>query len=181
MCSIVDFEENYFDELFKEVIVKTWSLISRYGGTSVQEQTKKVGCWKFVQDNIESYNVIKNNYKSLQLRKRTRQEIDAAFREPIEKAVSCLNVMFTNNAVRDDLLSYGRFRRVIHKIDSGDEVSLDLVLSALDKVSADLDFTVVDKIKEVLSREFRDLNNSYVTTGLIDTVSVRQLIDRMNN
>ena len=175
------FEENYFDELFKEVIVKTWSLISRYGGTSVQEQTKKVGCWKFVQDNIESYNVIKNNYKSLQLRKRTRQEIDAAFREPIEKAVSCLNVMFTNNAVRDDLLSYGRFRRVIHKIDSGDEVSLDLVLSALDKVSADLDFTVVDKIKEVLSREFRDLNNSYVTTGLIDTVSVRQLIDRMNN
>ena len=41
--------------------------------------------------------------------------------------------MFTNNAVRDDLLSYGRFRRVIHKIDSGDEVSLDLVLSALDK------------------------------------------------
>ena len=175
------FEENYFDELFKEVLVKTWSLISRYGGTSVQEQTKKVGCWKFVQDNIESYNVIKNNYKSLQLRKRTRQEIDAAFREPIEKAVSCLNVMFTNNAVRDDLLSYGRFRRVIHKIDSGDEVSLDLVLSALDKVSADLDFTVVDKIKEVLSREFRDLNNSYVTTGLIDTVSVRQLIDRMNN
>ena len=174
------FEENYFDEVFKEVIVKTWSLISDYGGTSVQEQTKKIGCWEYVQNNIESYSQIKESYQSLQLRKRTRQEIDAAFRDPLEKAISCLNVMFTNAAVRDDLLSYGRFRRVVNKIDDGGEVSLDLVLSALERVSADLDFSFVDRIKEVFSGDFRELDNSYVTTGLIDTAAVRQLIDRVN-
>jgi len=174
------FEENFFDEVFKEVIVKTWSLISEHGGTSVQEQTKKIGCWEFVQNNIESYSLIEERYQSLQLRKRTRQEIDAAFRDPLEKAISCLNVMFTNDAVKDDLLSYGRFRRVVNKINDGDEVSLDLVLSALDRVSVDLDFTFVDRIKDVFSGEFRDLNNSYVTTGLIDTASVRQLIERVN-
>ena len=173
------FEENYFDEVFKEVIVKTWSLISDYGGTSVQEQTKKIGCWEYVQKNIESYSQIKESYKSLQLRKRTRQEIDAAFRDPLEKAISSLNVMFTNAVVRDDLLSYGRFRRVVNKIDNGGEVSLDLVLSALERVSADLDFTFVDRIKEVFSGEFRELNNSYVTTGLIDTAAVKQLIDKV--
>ena len=174
------FEENYFDEVFKEIIVKTWSLISDYGGTSVQEQTKKIGCWEYVQNNIESYSQIKESYQSLQLRKRTRQEIDAAFRDPLEKAISCLNVMFTNAAVRDDLLSYGRFRRVVNKIDDGGEVSLDLVLSALERVSADLDFSFVDRIKEVFSGDFRELDNSYVTTGLIDTAAVRQLIDRVN-
>ena len=173
------FEENYFDEVFKEIIVKTWSLISDYGGTSVQEQTKKIGCWEYVQKNIESYSQIKESYKSLQLRKRTRQEIDAAFRDPLEKAISSLNVMFTNAVVRDDLLSYGRFRRVVNKIDNGGEVSLDLVLSALERVSADLDFTFVDRIKEVFSGEFRELNNSYVTTGLIDTAAVKQLIDKV--
>jgi hypothetical protein len=173
------FEENYFDEIFKEVIVKTWSLISDYGGTSVQEQTKKIGCWEYVQKNIESYSQIKESYKSLQLRKRTRQEIDAAFRDPLEKAISSLNVMFTNAVVRDDLLSYGRFRRVVNKIDNGGEVSLDLVLSALERVSADLDFTFVDRIKEVFSGEFRELNNSYVTTGLIDTAAVKQLIAKV--
>ena len=173
------FEENYFDEVFKEVIVKTWSFISDYGGTSVQEQTKKIGCWEYVQKNIESYSQIKESYKSLQLRKRTRQEIDAAFRDPLEKAISSLNVMFTNAVVRDDLLSYGRFRRVVNKIDNGGEVSLDLVLSALERVSADLDFTFVDRIKEVFSGEFRELNNSYVTTGLIDTAAVKQLIDKV--
>ena len=173
------FEENYFDEVFKEVIVKTWSLISVYGETSVQEQTKKIGCWEYVQKNIESYSQIKESYKSLQLRKRTRQEIDAAFRDPLEKAISSLNVMFTNAVVRDDLLSYGRFRRVVNKIDNGGEVSLDLVLSALERVSADLDFTFVDRIKEVFSGEFRELNNSYVTTGLIDTAAVKQLIDKV--
>ena len=173
------FEENYFDEVFKEVIVKTWSLISDYGGTSVQEQTKKIGCWEYVQKNIESYSQIKESYKSLQLRKRTRQEIDAAFRDPLEKAISSLNVMYTNTVVRDDLLSYGRFRRVVNKIDNGGEVSLDLVLSALERVSADLDFTFVDRIKEVFSGEFRELNNSYVTTGLIDTAAVKQLIDKV--
>lgn len=174
------FEENYFDEVFKEVIVKTWSLISDYGGTSVQEQTKKIGCWEYVQKNIESYSQIKESYKSLQLRKRTRQEIDTAFRDPLEKAISSLNVMFTNAVVRDDLLSYGRFRRVVNKIDDGGEVSLDLVLSALERVSTDLDFSFVDRIKEVFSGDFRELNNSYVTTGLIDTAAVRQLIDRVN-
>lgn len=174
------FEENYFDEVFKEVIVKTWSLISDYGGTSVQEQTKKIGCWEYVQKNIESYSQIKESYKSLQLRKRTRQEIDAAFRDPLEKAISSLNVVFTNAVVRDDLLSYGRFRRVVNKIDDGGEVSLDLVLSALERVSTDLDFSFVDRIKEVFSGDFRELNNSYVTTGLIDTAAVRQLIDRVN-
>ncbi len=174
------FEENYFDEVFKEIIVKTWSLISDYGGTSVQEQTKKIGCWEYVQNNIESYSQIKESYQSLQLRKRTRQEIDAAFRDPLEKAISCLNVMFTNAAVRDDLLSYGRFRRVVNKIDDGGEVSLDLVLSALERVSADLDFSFVDRIKEVFSGDFRELDNSYVTTGLIDTAAVRQLIHRVN-
>lgn len=173
------FEESYFDEVFKEVIVKTWSLISDYGGTSVQEQTKKIGCWEYVQKNIECYSQIKKNYQSLQLRKRTRQEIDAAFRDPLEKAISSLNVMFTNAVVRDDLLSYGRFRRVVNKIDNGGEVSLDLVLSALERVSADLDFTFVDRIKEVFSGEFRELNNSYVTTGLIDTAAVKQLIDKV--
>ena len=159
--------------------MKTWSLISDYGGTSVQEQTKKIGCWEYVQKNIESYSQIKESYKSLQLRKRTRQEIDAAFRDPLEKAISSLNVMYTNTVVRDDLLSYGRFRRVVNKIDNGGEVSLDLVLSALERVSADLDFTFVDRIKEVFSGEFRELNNSYVTTGLIDTAAVKQLIDKV--
>ena len=105
---------------------------------------------------------------------------NAAFRDPLEKAISSLNVMYTNDTVRHDLLSYGRFRRVVHKIDNGDEVSLDLVLSALDKVSADLDFEFVDRIKEAFSGEFRDLNNSYVTTGLIDTALVRQLIEQVN-
>jgi hypothetical protein len=174
------FEENYFDEVFKEVIMKTWSLISEYGGTSVQEQTKKIGCWEFVQNNINSYSQIEERYKLLQLRKRSRQEIDAAFRDPLEKAISCINVMFTDDAVRDDLLSYGRFRRVVNKINDGKEVSLDLVLSSLDRVSVDLDFAFVDRIKEVFSGEFKDLNNAYVTTGLIDTASVRHLIDRVN-
>ena len=174
------FEESYFDEVFKEVIVKTWSLISDYGGTSVQEQTKKIGCWEYVQKNIESYSQIKKSYQSLQLRKRTRQEIDAAFRDPLEKAISCLNVMFTNDAVRDDLLSYGKFRRVVNKIDNGGEVSLDLVLSALERVSADLDFSFVDRIKKVFSGDFRELNNSYVTTGFIDTAAVKLLIDKVD-
>lgn len=174
------FEESYFDEVFKDIIVKTWSHISEFGGTSVQEQTKKVACWNYVQDKIKTYDEIRDKYKSLQLRKRTRQEIDGAFREPIEKAVSCLNVMFTNNAVRDELLSYGRFRRVVHKIDNGGQVTLDLVLSALDKVSTDLDFDVVDRIKDVFSIEFRDLSDSCKTTGFIDTMAVRQLIDSVN-
>ena len=87
--------------------------------------------------------------------------------------------MFTNAVVRDDLMSYGRFRRVVNKIDNGGEVSLDLVLSALESVSADLDFTFVDRIKEVFPGEFRELNNSYVTTGLINTAAVKQLIDKV--
>ena len=173
------FEENYFDEVLREIIVTTWSLISEYGGTSVQEQTKKEGCWTFVQENVESYVEIKNRYKSLQFRKRTRQEINTAFRDPMEKTISYIYAMYSDKVVRSDLLSYGRFKRVVQKIDAGNEVSLDLVLSALDRVSVDLNFSLVDRIKEEFAGEFKDLNNSYVTTGLIDTAFVKELIGRI--
>ena len=172
------FEENYFDEVFKEIIVTTWSLLSKYGGTSVQEQTKKIGCWEYVQNNIDRYDKIKDRYQSLQLRKRARHEIDAAFSDPMEKAICCLSILFTNEMVRGELLSYGRFKRIVPKIDNGDDISFDLVLSALDRVAVDLDFTIVDKVKAEFSREFSDLKNSYVTTGLIDTGVVRQLLQR---
>ena len=59
-------------------------------------------------------------------------------------------------------------------------MTLDLVLNALDKVSTDLDFDVVDRIKDVFLAEFRDLSDSCKTTGLIDTIAVRQLIDSVN-
>lgn len=46
------FPEDYFDNFLRYTIKKIWQQLERYGGTSVQEQTKKPDAWNFVKENV---------------------------------------------------------------------------------------------------------------------------------
>jgi hypothetical protein len=45
------FEENEFDEILKGCIKSVWIPMTEFGGVSVQEQSKKSGCWDLVKQN----------------------------------------------------------------------------------------------------------------------------------
>lgn len=64
--------ESYFDEILKECIKAVWIPMTQFGGMSVQEQSKKQGCWKAVCSNtvlksniideINEYSISKEEY-----------------------------------------------------------------------------------------------------------------------
>jgi hypothetical protein len=41
------------DKILEHFIIRTWDQIAAYGNTSAQEQTKKLECWDYVQNNIK--------------------------------------------------------------------------------------------------------------------------------
>ena len=75
------YEENYFDEILKGCIRAVWIPMTAFGGMSVQEQSKKVGCWDLVKQNSELSESIATDISRYCIddrvyEKRNRQDID---------------------------------------------------------------------------------------------------------
>jgi hypothetical protein len=55
------------DKILEHFIIRTWDQIAAYGNTSAQEQTKKLECWDYVQNNIKIDEFIMESLKPYKL------------------------------------------------------------------------------------------------------------------
>lgn len=61
------------DEVLIILIKETWEQLKNYGGTSVQEQTKKEGCWAYFQSNFRKNEIILRKVKPFLI---SKEELD---------------------------------------------------------------------------------------------------------
>lgn len=92
--------EQELDNFLIQMIKEVWKLLEMYGGTSVQEQTKKADAWRFVKENLELGDTYLNSLAPFLLTEKELLERNQGEINETDKYFSLLEKYFGNHASR---------------------------------------------------------------------------------
>ena len=109
--------ESDLDEVLIVLIKETWEQLKNYGGTSVQEQTKKEGCWVYFKTNFSKGELIKKKIKPFLI---SKAELDVRLNDDVnnedQKYFEGLDILLKNQ---------GSVLNNIHEVSSRDSMFRD--------------------------------------------------------
>jgi hypothetical protein len=176
------YDVDHFDQMLKEVILGVWSPMVEFGGLSVQEQSKKIGCWDVVRSKTKLSIDIQNSIQSYCLDKkaideRTRSElvIDFEYFMMLDKIMTNDNVLLSKMS-----MSARNFYKQYIPFVSEIQESFEIPQNVVRKVA-------LQKLIEFKNsiREFKNLNNdrfnSVEKLVELDTDLFKTLNDNIKN
>lgn len=169
------FSEDHFDELIKKYIRITWNIISEFGGTSVQEQTKKEACWLFVLDNLSRYDILLEEFEKSVFRIRSVKQLNYIFRDDLELAIAVYTYLNRNEDVRIRLGQHGKNRLILRKFESFEDLKISELVRISKDFELDLGFDEVEKLQSQNLEFYSELQIDFKTTGLLLAASIEKL------
>jgi len=142
-----------FDDILHHIIVSCWVQIAIFGGTSAQEQTKKIECWDFVKNNVKLEKSILKLIDRFKLKQHDIEARKLANLTDEDVYFQSLEYLLNNNAKNLNILN--EITQTISDFNKGKALLNNMVKRVNEKKSV----LVLTKIKEVLEFKNKIISN----------------------
>ena len=148
LCKSLEEKKRYNGELDKiliPIIKESWKQLKSFGKTSVQEQTKKIECWKFFEKNFKLDQKVLNTIEKFLISNDEKQKRDSDFSDNDDSNYfNSLNIL-----LKDDC-------KVLQNL---------LLISSRESNYRGLKHTISNTLKKILKQE------SIITKAKVDQIS----------